>query len=81
MGDRSCFMALPGGAPVAGATGQGTGQKAGPAKGSNYCAKALQEEEYCFGGSNFNKPAVSKPAPAPLQNDAGDRSCFMGIPK
>ena len=86
MGDKSCFMMLPGGAPVAGGNVQGKKNDTvtGP-KASNYCAKALQEEEYCFGANNYNKPQenkVNNPAPAPLQNnDPGDRSCFMGPPK
>ena len=76
MGDQSCFMQLPGGAPVAGGAGQG--------KSSNYAAKALQEEEFCFGANAHSKPQASRPKPAAQETgvvDAGDRSCFLGPPK
>ena len=82
MGDRSCFMQLPGGAPAAGGDIHG---KSNEAKGSSYAAKALQEEDYCFGANAYSKPQ-SKPAAAPAvatnpNIDTADRSCFMGPPK
>ena len=82
MGDRSCFMVLPGGAPVAGDGGGGGPAKpasGGGNKGSNYCAKELKEE-WAFGGNygggsgGGSKPSNANPGP-----DPGEKSCFMGV--
>ena len=81
MGDRSCFMQLPGGAPAAGGDIHGKGSET---KTSTYVAKALQEEDYCFGANAYSKPQAKPAAPAVATNpniDTADRSCFMGPPK
>ena len=82
MADRSCFMQLPGGAPAAGGDIHGKGSET---KTSTYVAKALQEEDYCFGANAHSKPQA-KPAARPVVAtnpvvDTADRSCFVGPPQ
>ena len=81
MGDRSCFMQLPGGgSTVSGEKQMGSYQQGGGNKaGSAYQAKELQEE-FCMGGGGGGSAPKNAPAPAGGFQDAGDRSCFMGLP-